>query len=364
VRIAVRELLRRPGRFVPVVAALSLLVLLLIVLGGFLDGLTLDQTGALRAQGDVAFVSSDDAELLPAASRVSTDVADDVADVPAVAAVGRVSSVPTTAEVVGDDRTVDVVAYGYDRASGRLPAPPSAGGAVVDRRLADLVPVAVGDALRLGPEARQVTVAAVVDDASAGAPTVWLSTAPWRELVAEAAPADPLARDGAQLLAVAPAGDTTVAEVVAAVGDRVDGVAVGTTEDVIAALPAVSQQAATFQGIIGVTFVVTLIVVALFFVLLTLERLRLYAVLKALGGRTGDLLAGLAVQAVGIAVAALVIGGLLAVALTVALPPDLPVRVLPARVAVLAAGTTATALIGALGTLRRLLRIDPARAIG
>ena len=54
--IALRELLRRPGRFAPVVAALSLLVLLLVVLGGFLDGLSLNQTGALRAQGQAAFV--------------------------------------------------------------------------------------------------------------------------------------------------------------------------------------------------------------------------------------------------------------------------------------------------------------------
>lgn len=363
-RIALRELLRRPGRFLPVVVALSLLVLLLIVLGGFLDGLTLDQTGAVRAQGDVAFVSSADAELLPDASRLPPEVAAEVAEVPGVGGVGAISSLATTARVAGGDRTVDVVAYGYDRGAGRLPAPPSAGGVVVDRRLGELVPLGVGDELRLGPEGRRVTVAAVVDDASAGAPTVWVPTDRWRALVAEAAPADPLAREGAQLLVVAPAVGVPVADVVAAVRADVDGVAVGTTDEVIAALPAVTQQAATFQGIIGVTFVVTLIVVALFFVLLTLERVRLYAMLKALGGRTGDLLAGLAVQALGISLGALVIGGLLALALVAVLPADLPVRVLPSRVAVLAAGTAVTALVGALGTLRRLLRIDPARAIG
>lgn len=66
----------------------------------------------------------------------------------------------------------------------------------------------------------------------------------------------------------------------------------------------------------------------------------------------------------GIAVAALAIGGLLAFALTAVLPADLPVRVLPSRLAILAVGTVVTALVGALGTLRRLLRIDPAEAIG
>ncbi|HSJ46841.1 MAG TPA: ABC transporter permease [Euzebyales bacterium] len=186
----------------------------------------------------------------------------------------------------------------------------------------------------------------------------------WRDLVAEAAPTSPLARSGVQLLVVVPVDGVAVDDLVAALRDVAAQLAVGALDDAIAALPAVTQQAATFQGIIGVTFVVTFIVVALFFVLLTLERVRLYAVLKAVGGRTGDLLAGLAAQAVGIAAVALVIGGLLTLALTTVLPPELPVRVLPARVAILATGTVLTALIGALGTLRRLLRIDPARAIG
>lgn len=361
--IALRELLRRPGRFVPVVAALSLLVLLLVVLGGFLDGLTLSQTGAIRAQGEVAFASTADAELLPDVSQVPADLRDAVASVDSVAQVGGLSRITTTA-AVGDGEVVDVAVYGYEEGTGRLPAPPAAGTAIVDRGLAALTPTTTDDVLRIGPAERQVTIARFVEDAGDGAPTVWLPLEEWRALVAEAAPTSPLARSGDQLLVLIPADGAAVADVVADVRAAVPGAAVGTADDAIAALPAVTQQAATFQGIIGVTFVVTLIVVALFFVLLTLERLRLYAVLKALGGRTGDLLAGLAAQAVGIAVAALAIGGLLAFALTAVLPADLPVRVLPSRLAILAIGTVVTALVGALGTLRRLLRIDPAEAIG
>ncbi|HSJ46842.1 MAG TPA: hypothetical protein VK923_19380 [Euzebyales bacterium] len=117
--IALRELLRRPARFAPVVAALSLLVLLLVVLGGYLDGLTLDQTGALRAQGDVAFVSTADAELLPDLSLVGEDVQDRAAGVDGATAVGGLSRITTTATMAGE--IVDVVAYGYDTATIRRP---------------------------------------------------------------------------------------------------------------------------------------------------------------------------------------------------------------------------------------------------
>lgn len=55
-RIALKELLRQPGRFVPVGVALTLLVMLLVVLGGFLDGLELSQAattvGPVPASGE------------------------------------------------------------------------------------------------------------------------------------------------------------------------------------------------------------------------------------------------------------------------------------------------------------------------
>ena len=144
----------------------------------------------------------------------------------------------------------------------------------------------------------------------------------------------------------------------------VDGTAVATSDEAIKALPVVQQQSSTFQGIIGVTFVVTLMVVALFFTLLTLERVDLYAVLKALGARTGNLMAGISTQAVSVSLVALVLGLGLSVAFVGVLPAELPVRLEPARMLETAIGVLVSALFGSLFTLRRVLRIDPAEAIG
>ena len=49
-RLALRELRRSKRRFAPTMVALALLVVLLLMLGGLLDGLYLGSTGALRAQ--------------------------------------------------------------------------------------------------------------------------------------------------------------------------------------------------------------------------------------------------------------------------------------------------------------------------
>jgi putative ABC transport system permease protein len=351
--IALRELTRRTSRFVPALTAISLLVVLLVALGGFLDGLERGQTGVLRAQGDRLLVFSAEAELSPARSRLPEGALDELATVDGVTAVGALSTVPTTASVDGDVR--DVVLVGHDLATGPVPAPAADGEAFVDERLARLTGVAVGDTLLLGPDEVPLQVAGLLDDVTAGSPTVWVDTARWLEL---AGAVDPTG-------VVAPAvGVVEGTASAAALAVAAEGLAVATVDEAIAADEVVTQQSATFAGIIGVTYVVTLLVVALFFVLLTIERLELYAVLKAVGGRSGDLLRGLALQAVVVSGAAVVLGVVVGVGLLGLLPADLPIVVVPSRVATVGLATIVVAVIGALATLRRILRIDPADAIG
>ena len=103
--IAWRELLRRPGRFAPALVAITLLVVLLVVLGGFLDGLVNNTTGGLRAQGDRLLVVSSDSERTPTRSTLTDEQlaqlrgADDV-----VGAFGILSQVTTTAGIAGGER--------------------------------------------------------------------------------------------------------------------------------------------------------------------------------------------------------------------------------------------------------------------
>ena len=358
-RIALKELLRQPGRFAPVGGALTLLVVLLAVLGGFLDGLELVQTGAYRAHEGTVIVFGDDAERQLQRSRVSAEEAEAFADTPGVDDVGTLSQVATVAgppDGTTDD-LLDVALFGYDLGTDDLPAPPGGTTAVVDAQLAEQLDLAEGDTVEIGPTAVAVTVGPIVDDLTQGSPTVWLASDAWREVAADAAP-NALPPEGVSQALVL---DTDLAP--AEVADLGPGDPV-TPAEAIEALDVVQQQSSTFQGIISVTFAVTLLVVALFFALITLERVGLYAVLKAIGARSSDLILGLSAQAVAISAVALVLGIGASLAFAAALPPELPVRLVPARLAAIAAGTVVTALVGSLLTLRRILAVDPAEAIG
>ena len=72
--LAWKELVRRPGRFAVAGSALTLLVVLLLLLGGLLDGLFLGSTGAIRVQEGDVFVYSDTARDSFLRSRIGPDL--------------------------------------------------------------------------------------------------------------------------------------------------------------------------------------------------------------------------------------------------------------------------------------------------
>jgi putative ABC transport system permease protein len=104
-------------------------------------------------------------------------------------------------------------------------------------------------------------------------------------------------------------------------------------------------------------------VVGLFLSFLTLERTPLYAVLKAVGASSRQLFTGVVSQAVLITLVAV----LAAVAATWALtfvPLGLPTTMRVERVVETLVALGLTAVGGSIVALRRVVRIDPASAIG
>ena len=106
------------------------------------------------------------------------------------------------------------------------------------------------------------------------------------------------------------------------------------------------------------------LVVALFFALVVLEKRELFAALKALGASSAKLGSGVVLQALGATATAVIVGAVAARAAGLVLPDDIPFLF---RVETLVASATLTVLAGVVGavlSLRRISRIDPATALG
>ena len=367
-KLAQRELRRRPNRFAVATVILTLIALLLTFLGGLLDGLERGNTGALRLQDAAAIVFADGAEGSLVRSRIDDETRSRVAEVVGDDRVGGLGSVQLGARLDGRGPRdlVPVVLFGYEAAPPGLPdEPPGAGEVIADASLRS-EGVRDGTVLRLGPARTEVRVVGFVDDAEySGQGTLWGSLDTWRATLAENRP-------GAR------AGDGIVQALVvqgpiergAALARSVDDATGGSTDSftidaAIDALPGVSQQRSVFNQIIGVTVVIAILVVALFFALLTVERTGLYGVLKAIGASSGTLFAGVVLQAVVVTVVASAIGVALSVALDLLIPAgSIPFVVTPARLLTTVASLLVAAVVGCAFSFRRVLRVDPAAAIG
>jgi hypothetical protein len=247
------------------------------------------------------------------------------------------------------------------RAPEGVPDPPQPGAAYADETIkAD--GVEEGMTILLGPARSPVEIIGFVSDTNYnGQSSLWAAPETWRSVLAANRPDAQLADGVYQALVVQGSGDLP-----AAIDAATDGATESYTVDgAVDAIPGVEEQQSTFAQIIGVTLVVALVVIALFFALLTVERTALYGVLKALGARSGTLFAGLMVQAVVVTAIASLVAGSLVVILDLVIPPgSIPLQVTASRIASSVALLLVAAVIGCSFSLRRVLRVDPASAIG
>jgi putative ABC transport system permease protein len=371
-RIALRELRRRPGRFAVATVILTLISLLLMFLGGLLDGLVASSTGALRAQDADAIVFSEGSQDSLVRSRIEGDVRGQVEEVVGAERVGGLGSVQLGGRLDGRGPRdlVPVVLFGYELAPRGLPdEPPAAGEVYADEALRS-EDVEEGTTIQLGPARTEVTVVGFVDDSRySGQGTLWGSLETWREVVGANRPAEATGDDVVQALVVRDDPDRSGGDggdLPAAIDEATGGATSSlTVAGAIEALPGVSQQRSTFNQIIGVTVVIAVVVVALFFALLTVERVGLYGVLKAVGASSRTLFAGVLLQALVVGLIASAVGIAASLALDAVIPPgSIPFVAGPSRLGTSAAIVLLASAAGCAFSLRRVLRVDPAAAIG
>jgi putative ABC transport system permease protein len=368
VTLALREMRRRPGRFAIATVILTLIAILLMFLGGLLDGLVASSTGAFRSQQADLLVYSSSSRNSLERSRITPEVRQQVESVPGVAQVGGLGSAQLGARIPGKGARdlVPTVLFGYELAPRGLPStPPMAGTVYADDSLR-AKSVEVGTVMHLGPARSAVTVVGFVSDTRyTGQGTLWGSLDTWRQVLDANRPDARVGPGVVQALVVRSGSGGT-----AGLPQRIDRATGGATASLtitqaVDALPGVSQQRSVFNQIIGVTVVIAVVVVALFFALLTVERTALYGVLKAVGASSRTLFAGVVLQAVIVALVASLIGIIASLALNALIPAGtIPFVATPLRLVSSAVILVVAAVVGCAFSLRRVLRVDPAAAIG
>jgi putative ABC transport system permease protein len=360
-RLGFTELRRSPGRFAAVAGAIGFIVFLALILAALSDGLYLGSTGAYRSSPADRFVFAAGSGFELEGSTVSGEDAMAVAAIPGVSAVGRLSSLNTTATAEGED--VQLTLMGADETTmpasltdGRRPEPGTLE-VIVDQQverggltIGSLIEVSDGPALE---------VVGVAEDAGFGFTTAWAEHDLFDEVRATVRPELAALTGSSQSLGVTLSDESAVDGI-----ERGAGLEVATPEQAINALPAAAQQKTTLDGIVYTTFAVAAIVVGLFFALVTLEKRGEYAVLKAIGMSNRTLVAAIIVQAVVASVVGFGLGFALSRIAGLVIPDDVPALFLDETAISLLVVTLVMGTLGAVFSLRRVVSIDPATALG
>ena len=129
-------------------------------------------------------------------------------------------------------------------------------------------------------------------------------------------------------------------------------------------LPGYKAQNMTFELMIGFLYIISLIIIAVFLYILTMQKMHNYAVMRAQGIPSSTLVKATVSQAIILVLTGLIIG-LAAMLVTVkVLPAAVPISFTPEIILTGTIGLLLTAIIGSLIPIRSILKVDPAQAIG
>jgi putative ABC transport system permease protein len=378
--LGLKELLGGKLKFALIATAITLVVSLIMVTTAMSEGLLTGMSGAKSSLDADALVFQKDTYPTFERSILSAADMDVVAGTQGVADAYGVGHTYASVGSVADP--FDVRVFGLGSRFDQLPIIEGTGdvgpGEAVLDETARLEGVEVGDTIVLTPvDAELVVVGFTEGRRYVMVPTVWVDLPTWEELhvasvlgrVADEGGSDPVA---AVRMAEEFEGSASVAAITLEDGVTIEDVQARLGDDYTAAGPAEAARAGNgmpemimaMAGIQGVSVVIGALLVGVFFYITTLHKTSQIAAIKAIGASNAFLYRDLLLQITVLVAVATAAGTLLALGVGAGMPPMMAFDPDPGRWVVAVAAVFGTAYLGSLFSLRSILKVDPATALG
>jgi len=363
-RWGLADVRRAKLKFGLLVGAVSLLVFLVLFLSTLSSALVQSFIGTLqRADADVVVYSATARDNLQA-SRLTPAVTDTVRRVPGVAEAAGVGSLPFSAKLPGG-KTEEMLLFGVAADGPGRPAGLTAGRLATSpgEVAVDAAGLKLGDRVTLPASGTELTVVGLLRGARfAAADTGYVAPATYEGIVRATNPNLPFVPRNFIAVRTVPGADP--GQVANAIGAQVLGTKGYTREDAIAAVPGVGQVRETFNILVAITFGIAVVVIGFFFLILTVQRLKVFTLLRAVGASPRWLARGV----IGQVTLVVALASVLAVALTAlavrGANTGIPVELSPWLVGGTILATEVAAVLAGLVSVSRIRRLDPAAATG
>ncbi len=362
--LALAQLRRSPMRTMLLVIVVGILIFLVQFLATLSSTLQSFNTGALAHLRADVLVYSADAQGNLDASRVPSGLASRAAHVVGVDSTAEIGVADFTA--TGPEGRYEFALIGAGPGVAAQPDVPVSGrlpgdGELLADKTDDSVGVSVGRTVTLDPGGAVLrvtgTATAVRYD---GLVTGWTTFRSWRAAVLAQNPAGSVL---ANALAVQAEPGVAASTLAARLAAALPGTQVLTRSAAVADVPGASVIAATFELLITVAFIATVFVVGSVFLLITVQRSRVWVMVRALGCSAGRLSVAVLTQAALVVLGACAVATAGLAAAAALSSATFPLSVAPRLVAATAVASLVGACLSSLMPLRRIGRIDPAVAV-
>lgn len=144
----------------------------------------------------------------------------------------------------------------------------------------------------------------------------------------------------------------------------IDGIETGNIKETLNGIPGYSAESGTINLMLWLLIFISAFVIAVFFYVLTTQKVNQFGVMKAIGASNGFIIKSVISEVFLLSGISILIGVGLTYLMTLALPEDMPFTLLPDMVVLYGVILLATSLIGSLFSIRSIIKIDPITALG
>ncbi|RIK10909.1 MAG: peptide ABC transporter permease [Acidobacteria bacterium] len=363
-QLAFTEIKRAKLRFGLLTGAVGLLVFLLLFLNTLSGTLLRFFVGAIENNSAQVLVFNGSARRNLLVSRVSPAEIEQVREVPGVAEAAPLSQ--ATVSVDPGSGPTDISLWGFEAGKPGQPAKivegrsPGPGEAVVDRTDVS-AGFEIGNEIAVIPLGHRIKIVGYSENSRYSVlPTAYVTHG---EFAAAYRSAFPQAEEvPVSLVAVDTDPGLDPADVAARITTAVPGTEALDRKAAAAAVPGVESISQSFSVILAITFAIVLLVIGFFFLILTVQKLRVLIALRAIGASVADLGKSLTFQIALVTGAGCAVGVALLFLATSTSSASFPLEVDLTLVLESTAAILAMALIAGTFSLRRVARLDPAEA--
>ncbi|NLB99103.1 MAG: ABC transporter permease [Lactobacillales bacterium] len=144
----------------------------------------------------------------------------------------------------------------------------------------------------------------------------------------------------------------------------IDGIETGSIKETLNGIPGYSAESGTINLMLWLLIFISAFVIAVFFYVLTTQKVNQFGVMKAIGASNGFIIKSVVSEVFLLSGISILIGVGLTYLMTLVLPEDMPFTLLPNLVMLYGVILLATSLIGSLFSIRSIIKIDPITALG